>query len=285
MYSNIIIVGTGKIACSCLDYIMSIKQAENVFVYEYCPSSLSTLKKRAKQHVVEYRSFEDNKKITELLLTIEERTLIVSANNVYLFPKCICGMKHFTIINYHSALLPKYAGMNAITWTIFSGEEKGGITWHLIDDQIDHGDIIIQKTCDISDDMTAVQLNRIYDQLATDAFQEILPSLLSDTYTAVKQPDSCEKKYRKKEIPAGGELDLSQNTNYLYRLLRSLDYGAARFFPIPVVRYEDTIYYVKRYQFTKSDHKTKGVSLKDERLIVTDENGQLSLRIKKNKIN
>lgn len=281
MYSNIIIVGTGKIACSCLDYIMSIKQTENIFVCEYCPSSLSPLKKRAKQHIVEYRSFKDNNKITELLLTIEKRTLIVSANNIYLFPKSICSKENFTIINYHSALLPKYAGMNAITWTIFSDEKKGGITWHLIDDQIDHGDIIIQKTCDINDDMTAIQLNRIYDQLATDAFQEILPSLLNDTYDAMKQPDSCEKIYRKKDIPADGKLNLSQSTKYLYRLLRSLDYGAARIFPIPIVRYENTTYYVKRYQFTKSDHKIREISLKDERLTITDEDGQLSLWVKK----
>lgn len=281
MYSNIIIIGTGKIACSCLDYIMKIKQTENIFAYEYCPSLLSTLKKRATQHVVEYRFFKDNNEITELLLTITKRTLIVSANNTYLFPKCICNKEHFTIINYHSALLPKYAGMNAITWTIFSNEKEGGITWHLIDDQIDHGDIIIQKTCAIHDDMTAIQLNRIYDQLATDAFQEILPSLLSDTYNTVRQSDSCKKIYRKTEIPADGQLDLSQNTKYLYRLLRCLDYGAARIFPIPVIRYENTIYYVKRYLFTKSDHKTRKISLKDERLTITDESGQLNLWVEK----
>ena len=280
MYTSIIIVGTGKIACSCLDYVMSRTLKENILVYEYCPSSLSTLGKKAEQHIVDYAAFDVKSELTEQLLTIEEMTLIVSANNTYLFPECICSRGNFTIINYHSALLPKYAGMNAITWTIYSGEKTGGITWHLVDEQIDHGDILIQKTCDIGEDMTAIQLNRIYDQLAFEAFKEIFPALLSNTYCSVKQTDVNQRKYRKAEIPSNGHLDLTRGTKFLYRLLRSLDYGLIQLFPMPVVQYGQQIFCVKRYQFSASVYETKEISLEGEQLTIKDENGLLNLWLK-----
>lgn len=280
MYTNIVVVGTGKIACSCLDYVMSQKTREKVLVYEYCPSSFSILRKKAEHHIARYLSFDVKAELTEQLLTINGDSLIVSANNSYLFPACICNRENFTIINYHSALLPKYAGMNAITWTIYSGEKTGGITWHLVDEQIDHGDILIQKTCEIGEDMTAIQLNRIYDQLAFEAFKEIFPALLSQTYHSVKQTDSNHKRYRKAEIPSEGYLDLSQNTKFLYRLLRSLDYGAIQLFPMPVVQYGEKKYIVKRYEFTTSVYGPREISLEGEQLTIKDESGLLHLWLK-----
>ena len=283
MYTSIIIVGTGKIACSCLDYVVGRTQEENILVYEYCSSSLSILRKKAEQHGVGYAAFEVQSEITGKLLAIDGMTLIISANNTYLFPACICGRRNFTIVNYHSALLPKYAGMNAITWTIYSGENTGGITWHLVDEQIDHGDILIQKTCDIGGDMTALQLNRIYDELAFGAFKEIFPSLLNNTYRSVKQTDTNQRKYRKAEIPSDGRLDLSRSTKFLYRLLRSLDYGIMQLFPMPVVQYEEQIFCVKRYQFSASVYETRKISLEGERLTIKGETGLLHLWLLKEK--
>ena len=279
MYSNIIIIGTGKIACSCLDYIMDIERTKNVMVYEYMPSSLSALKSRAAHHNIEYKCFNDKNLLTELLFTIKDMTLIISANNIYLFPECICSKQIFTIINYHSALLPQYPGVNAITWTIFSGEKRGGITWHFVDSRIDHGDIIIQKTCNIEDDMTAIQLNKIYDKLATDAFKEILPSLLNNTYHSIKQPDSQQRIYRKNEIPENGQLDLTQNTKFLYRMLRSFDYGALQLLPPPIVSYNDITYCVKNYSFAYSGCEVKNITLKDMKLEIIDEAGQLVMTL------
>lgn len=280
MYTNIIIVGTGNIACSCLDFVMSRTPKENILVYEYCPSSLSILRKKAERYIVGYAAFNVKSDLTKQLLTIEEKTLIISANNTYLFPACICGRKNFTIINYHSALLPKYAGMNAITWTIYSGEKTGGITWHLVDEQIDHGDILIQKTCYIDEDMTAIQLNRIYDQLALEAFKEVFPALLNNSYCSVKQTNVNQRIYRKAEIPSNGHLDLSQSTKFLYRLLRSLDYGFIQLFPVPIVQYEKQAYCVKKYYFCTSFCESREISLKGKQLTIKDENGLLYLWLK-----
>ena len=68
MYTNIVIVGTGKIACSCLDYVVDRTSEENILVYEYCSSSLSILRKKAEQHRVGYAAFEVQSELTGKLL-------------------------------------------------------------------------------------------------------------------------------------------------------------------------------------------------------------------------
>ena len=44
-------------------------------------------------------------------------------------------------INYHDSPLPRYAGVNATCWSILNDEKHHAITWHMITDLIDGGDI------------------------------------------------------------------------------------------------------------------------------------------------
>lgn len=51
-----------------------------------------------------------------------------------------------TILNVHSALLPKYRGLNAPFWALRYAESHAGVTVHKIkDERIDAGDILAQK--------------------------------------------------------------------------------------------------------------------------------------------
>ena len=63
-------------------------------------------------------------------------------------------------INCHAGKLPFYRGRNVLNWAIINGESEFGITVHFIDDGIDTGDIIKQKTYPISlnDDYKSILL-------------------------------------------------------------------------------------------------------------------------------
>lgn len=49
-----------------------------------------------------------------------------------------------TFINVHGALLPHYRGMHATFYAIMNGEKEMGITFHLVNEWMDAGDIIGQ---------------------------------------------------------------------------------------------------------------------------------------------
>jgi methionyl-tRNA formyltransferase len=52
-------------------------------------------------------------------------------------------------INLHGALLPRYQGMLPSFWVLAKGECETGVTVHWMDDSIDTGDVLLQKTMPI----------------------------------------------------------------------------------------------------------------------------------------
>lgn len=65
---------------------------------------------------------------------------------------------HIRFINCHPSLLPAHRGANPYASSIRSGETQTGVTFHLVDETIDTGPIILQATVDISDHDTGETL-------------------------------------------------------------------------------------------------------------------------------
>src|SRR5206468_896465 len=49
-------------------------------------------------------------------------------------------------LNVHGTLLPDYAGARTLNWIIERGEKASGVTVHLVDEGIDTGPILLQKS-------------------------------------------------------------------------------------------------------------------------------------------
>jgi hypothetical protein len=49
------------------------------------------------------------------------------------------------MINYHNSLLPKYRGLEATSWAMTNEEELTGFTFHLVNERIDDGKLILQE--------------------------------------------------------------------------------------------------------------------------------------------
>ncbi|MDQ3798848.1 MAG: phosphoribosylglycinamide formyltransferase [Acidobacteriota bacterium] len=63
------------------------------------------------------------------------------------------------IINIHPSLLPAFPGLNAQRQAIEYGVKVSGCTVHFVDDDLDHGAIILQKTVEVKDEDTAESLS------------------------------------------------------------------------------------------------------------------------------
>ena len=145
-FYNIIIIGSCKIACDCVVFL----HRNNIFldVIESKISNVSMLRMICKKNEIMYECCEEAAKIKKILLEKIQKvhaTLIISANNEYIFSKEIVDRTNVTIINFHYSYLPDYRGMNIPTWVIFNNEKYTGITWHYVNSSVDAGEIIIQK--------------------------------------------------------------------------------------------------------------------------------------------
>lgn len=163
--------------------------------------------------------------ITKYLNEITERTLIVSVSNRYIFPAEVVEKQNMTIINYHGALLPKYPGRNAEAWAIYNGESEGGITWHIVNSDVDAGEIITQVKVPITSRTTSFMLLKEYGRAALMSFADFLPALLDGTITTQKQTGERGQLMLSKMRPNDNVLNTSWEAERISRFLRALDYG------------------------------------------------------------
>jgi phosphoribosylglycinamide formyltransferase-1 len=85
--------------------------------------------------------------------------LIVLAGYMKRVPPRIVAAYRHRIINIHPALLPKYGGRGMYGHhvheaVIASGDRVSGATVHYVDEQYDHGSVILQKTVPVHPDDT-----------------------------------------------------------------------------------------------------------------------------------
>ncbi|MFM2311134.1 MAG: hypothetical protein RLZZ04_410 [Cyanobacteriota bacterium] len=129
-------------------------------------------------------------------------------------------------INYHDALLPAYAGLNATSWAIINGEKYHGITWHKINQGIDTGKILKQVKIELDASETALTLNTKCYQAAITSFQELITELESKKIT-VKSQDLQQRSYfpRHQKPSRFGIIDFNCDATVIDNLVRGLNFG------------------------------------------------------------
>lgn len=82
-----------------------------------------------------------------------------------LIPKIVFAAPKLQTINIHFSLLPKYRGANPDSFVILNKEKTTGISFVLIDEGFDTGDILAQKEVTIFPNETAGELHqRLYQE-------------------------------------------------------------------------------------------------------------------------
>ena len=86
------------------------------------------------------------------------------------------------VVNIHPSLLPAFPGLHAQQQALDYGARVSGCTVHFVDEAVDHGVIILQKTVTVEDEDIAETLSaRILKQEHT-AYPEALARVLSGRY-------------------------------------------------------------------------------------------------------
>lgn len=290
MYERIVIIGYGKIVADVLQMMCERRDKYNyeMACIEYEQMPLAITQKKCEEENIPYHKFLNKDDVTAYFTAIEDKTLVLSAGNNYLFPGKVVEKENLTIINFHNALLPKLPGRNAPTWAIYYGEKETGATWHFVNQNIDAGQIIIQKKCLIDEDVKAYQLTERIMELAAEGFAQIIDGLLMEKDVPVTEnPQGEHKLLLSKTIPADGIANLELPGRELYRLLRSVDYGKSDIFPpmcahlngaeISLIRY-------KKMPRQYTDQVNDLTVLDDQKLLYKylDEEYELKIKYKEN---
>ena len=84
---------------------------------------------------------------------------LFSVVHLSIVPANVLALPRIGAINFHDGPLPAYAGLNVTSWAILNQEREHGISWHLMEEAVDRGDILEQVRLPIDEDDTALTVN------------------------------------------------------------------------------------------------------------------------------
>lgn len=144
--------------------------------------------------------------------------LILVLGWYYIMPKSIRELAKFGAWGIHASLLPKYAGGAPLTWAIINGEKYAGITLFRLDDGVDDGDIILQKSFPIGFEDT---IKEVYESATTLSNQILFESMKNINDIKFRPQDKSKIEYYPQRKPEDGEIDLSKSANEIYNFVRA----------------------------------------------------------------
>ena len=155
------------------------------------------------------------KKIQEL-----NPELIILCAYGQIIPKEILDMPKYGALNIHPSLLPKYRGASPIQTAILNGDKETGVTIILMDEEMDHGNIISNFKFQISKKITYKELEYKLADTGADLLIKTLPDWVDKKIKAQPQDHSkatfC--KIIKKE---DGKIDWNKSAQEIERQVRA----------------------------------------------------------------
>jgi methionyl-tRNA formyltransferase len=148
--------------------------------------------------------------------------LIVVAAYGRILPTTILDLPPQGCINVHASLLPKYRGAAPIQWAILQGESETGVTIMRMNEQMDAGDMLLQRATPIGSDETYGELQTRLAEIGADALQEAIAQLHQGSVAAQVQ-DASQVTLAPMIQKAEGRIDWQLPASVLARRVRAFN--------------------------------------------------------------
>lgn len=149
--------------------------------------------------------------------------VIASINYLFLIEDDIINHANILAFNIHGSLLPKYRGRTPHVWAIINGEEKTGITAHIIDAGCDTGKIIHQIEVPITTDDTGATILKKYEKAYFPLVKKVLKNIENKQLKLTAQNEE-EATYFGKRTPDDGKINWNWNKEDIRNWVRAQAY-------------------------------------------------------------
>jgi methionyl-tRNA formyltransferase len=221
------VIGNDQMLLSCLQYLQQREGAEVCFVYYdperlnpmnpidvYCRENNLPAKGIRKLHTPEHVDY----------IRSCQPDVILSINNFWVIRQEILDIPSFTTVNFHNSVPDRYHGLNIPSWVIMNGEKEHGAMWHLVEQGIDTGDVLMYASFPVTQRDTAATLMVKCIRKGIEMFPAVMDQLFSGQLTRIPQHTGASY-YGKKDYPEnGGYINFTLSCGEIDRLVRGLNY-------------------------------------------------------------
>jgi methionyl-tRNA formyltransferase len=182
-----------------------------------------------------------------------------------ILPAEILSLPRLGCINIHASLLPKYRGAAPIQWCLIHGDEQTGVTMMQMNEGLDTGAILCQRSIAIRAEDTAQSLHDRLSTLGAEMIVDTLDSLNAGALSATPQHDE-DHTYAPRLRKEDGRIDWSKGAQDIVNLIRGTTPWPGAY---SLLHQDGESHRIKFHACTAIDHDTKPGRITDR------ENGRL----------
>ncbi len=219
-----------------------------------------------------------NDKTTQKTLSALNAEVMVVVAYGQLLPKIVLQTPTYGCLNIHASLLPRWRGAAPIQRAIFAGDKTTGVGIMQMNEGLDTGAVLLEKTCYITDFDTAQTLHDKLANLGIKAIIEVLDNLKTLSPTAQNDTDIT---YAKKLSKEEAWIDWHKSAIQINQQIRAFN-------PYPIAQthasstnFDDKVLRILSATIIKNDHNhLPGAIIKHDKkeCIVATGEGALSLK-------
>lgn len=151
------------------------------------PPPVKSLAEKYKLKIFQPEKLDDDF-VAEIKKLKPESFLVAAYSKI--LPDGILSVPPLGSVGVHPSLLPKHRGASPIQSAILSGDKETGVTLYILDEKVDHGPILAEKSLLIGATETAMELLRRLASLGGKLAAETLPEFSKGKIVPVAQNDN-----------------------------------------------------------------------------------------------
>ncbi|MDR1365958.1 MAG: methionyl-tRNA formyltransferase [Holosporales bacterium] len=226
---SVVFMGTPQFAVPTLQALLSGSKVVGIYSQ---PTALAGRGKKPTKSAVHQRadvlkikvftphSFKQPDQV-DALKRLNPDIIVVVAYGLIL-PREILSIPRLGCINVHASLLPQWRGASPIQQAIIAGDKTTGVTIMKMSEDLDAGDIIMQKSAAITPDVTAGTLSDVLSNLGADMVKAFMQS--PEEYLSKAWPqDHLSATYTKKLKKSDGQITWDKPAEALVNKIRGLN--------------------------------------------------------------
>lgn len=140
----------------------------------------------------------------------------------YLLPLEMNDYMKSKLIVFHDSLLPKYRGFSPTPTAIICGEDELGMSVLYAEDDMDTGDIIIQKSFKLSDNLYIEDVIKILSKIYSETAIELINMIENNKIINAKKQDNSLATYSIWRDTEDCEINWNLSAKEIYNLIRAV---------------------------------------------------------------
>lgn len=152
------------------------------------PSPVKAYAERHELPLLQPASLRRDEDACARIADMKPDVIVVAAYGLFL-PSVVLETPRYGCLNIHPSLLPRHRGPSPVISTILNGDETGGVTIMLLDEGMDTGPVLAQKSTPVGSDETADSLTRRLFGLGAELLVDTLDKWVQGEITPSAQDD------------------------------------------------------------------------------------------------